>query len=286
MGTILKIKDADFSENGMRLITPPTPEVVDVMPQFQANTLPVGQCVVIGGTGNVTTSQGTAVVGVLKTKIEASANHIFRMKPKDGFEIEMGLWKDGVQVFAGSMSNGGWSSNTTYAWWSGEFVCNTRLFDTFAFNVRKTDLTPASSNTLSDYIEYAQCSYVDDTTDIGIVRSVLETSYFENAKYGAATIHQSPPADTTGKRNGIGLVLGYAINNLSFTVTAKSGCKFVPIQCTDTSSGAQFSFSWVTGSTLFTNIASYPRIGFNLAYADDRVIPEGTSIWDFIEVTI
>ena len=283
MGKILMIKGADFETNGNPLYA----KEQNVLSQFQSNTLPLGTTIVLNANGSITTTSNQARVGVDKTLITTFVNNgVIKFKLKSSWTMALVCYKG--DSWAGCDQNGTPHLNTLYSGRidsSKEVLFSLSDWDTFAFNLAYTDETTNFTSTdLTNYFEYIK---VAELNRLEYIKSVLESKYVEHKRYsipaGSGYIDGAPNY-SDNKRNGDGLVVADSLF-VPFIVTPKTGMKVVCYQ-SGTSSSVYKTPAWSTDAYTYTDFATYPRIGMNLAYSDDRVIPTELTLWDFIDASL
>lgn len=120
------------------------------------------------------------------------------------------------------------------------------------------------------------------------IKNAIESVYVEHKYYSTAYVPASPVNNGT-TRNAFGRLTAEDIDFVPFVVTPKTGCKIAPIQANGGTSSSEKrwkSLSWKTNAITFENFDTYPFMGCNVAYTDDSSIASGTSIWDFIHVSL
>lgn len=114
------------------------------------------------------------------------------------------------------------------------------------------------------------------------LKSAMEAAYYEHMRFETPA-PTGAPATAATNRSAWGMI--DATGFPSFIITAKSGFQFVPIQA-DSSNHGKHNFTWITGSVTFEGFDAYKYVGCNLAYANNVNLPDGMSLWDFIEVAL
>ena len=282
MGTLLKVSNADFSENGIEIIAGPQTEQ-NLIPTFQANMMPLGTYAVIT---NSNLQQGSGYTRISSNKVTIPTGaYILAFKPKTGFYINVAAWNGasakGTAATGALATVGGWSWVTA----NRPVAVYLNYYEDWVVSIRYTDdVTTFASNSLVDYMEYIKLISMP-TDPIERVKAVLEAYYFIGVVYSGAVV-TGVPTGANAKRCAVGLITGDMFDNVSFVVTPKAGCRIVPIQSTDQAGSGKYQFTWVTTAVTFSDFTTKPNFGLNLSFTDDSVIPENTSIWDFIDVTL
>lgn len=128
-----------------------------------------------------------------------------------------------------------------------------------------------------------------DAIALAKIKSEFVNNYYEHLRYHQAYMSAiGTPSDAGDTRNACGPIEAVNFDYQSFKVIVKNGCKVAPIQCTSTSDGlpARYSFAWTTEDVVYDDLQVFGRIGINVAYQNDAVIPTGTELWEFIDIEL
>lgn len=117
---------------------------------------------------------------------------------------------------------------------------------------------------------------------LNAIKCAIEAHYFEGSRYNSGYSNSKPNTGATN-RNSFGNMTADGFGVSSFVITPKSGCKIAPLQSGST---YRWTLAWTTDPVTYDSFDTYPYIGGNLAFSDDSTISSGTSIWDFIDVSL
>lgn len=117
---------------------------------------------------------------------------------------------------------------------------------------------------------------------LAIIKNAMEEAYYEHMRYSNQA-PSGPPETAATNRSAWGMV--DATDFPSFVVTSKSGYKIVPFQ-SDGAAHGKFSFEWTSEPVTFEDFSVYKLVGCNLSKGDNSNIPDGLSLWDFIDVAL
>lgn len=121
---------------------------------------------------------------------------------------------------------------------------------------------------------------------IDIIKSALETGYYENLRYSSGYVSFPPSTNGGGNRNAFGGIDASSFDSIPFVLFPKAGCKIAPCQSNEDNTQYRWNLAWTTSARVFDSFSTYPKIGANLAYSNDASIAAGTSIWDFVDVAL
>lgn len=115
------------------------------------------------------------------------------------------------------------------------------------------------------------------------IKLAFENNYYEHYRYQNG-VPTSAPATAATNRNASGPVNALTSGFPSFIVTPKTGFQIVPCQSNNTT--PKFDFQWTQSAVTFEGFDTNPWCGINVAYGDNRNIPNGMGLWEFIDITL
>lgn len=118
------------------------------------------------------------------------------------------------------------------------------------------------------------------------IRNLLETNFRAKKTFPNGFPTPSTTPNDSQTRCVILAFDALTLGLRDFVITPKAGYKLVPMQSKGTAGTAKFTYSWVTAAVTFEGFETYQYVAANLALTSDANIPDGASVWDFIDVAL